>query len=303
MTATQPIRALVPEQTPVVQRPYEGRKAAMATMHGKERAVAPALLATCGIELVVPRGLDTDALGTFTGEIAREGDMLQTAVAKARLGMVAAGLPLGLASEGSYGHHPHLPFVAAGTELLVFLDDERGLTIHESLIYDDTNYGHVVVSGCGPELDRFLRFAGFPEHGVIVRPNARALEAGPIHKGISNLNDLRLVISDAAQRSKDGMAFVQTDMRACFNPMRMRAIADLAQRLAARIASPCPSCRAPGYGCTGQRQGLPCETCGTPTSMILAEVHGCVACSQAEDRPRPDGRNSADAMWCPNCNP
>ncbi len=50
--------------------------------------------------------------------------MLETAVAKARLGMRQLGLPHGIASEGSFGPHPLVPFLAASTELIVLVDDD-----------------------------------------------------------------------------------------------------------------------------------------------------------------------------------
>jgi hypothetical protein len=103
--------------------PYAGRRIALATMHGKDSAIAPPLRLRVGADLVVPVGLDTDALGTFTGEIERKGTMREVAIAKARLGMVATGLQLGLASEGSYGPHSSVPFMAAGVELLALVDD------------------------------------------------------------------------------------------------------------------------------------------------------------------------------------
>jgi hypothetical protein len=84
-------------------------------MHRKEEAVAPALLSTLGLLVVPARGLDTDQLGTFSGEVPREGSMLDVAMRKARLGMSATGLPLGIASEGTFGPHPAIPFFPAGS--------------------------------------------------------------------------------------------------------------------------------------------------------------------------------------------
>ena len=86
--------------------PYAGRRIALATMHAKERAIAPPILKELGAELVVPEQIDTDALGTFSGEIERQGTMGEVAVRKARLGMAATDLKIGVASEGTYGPHP-----------------------------------------------------------------------------------------------------------------------------------------------------------------------------------------------------
>ncbi|MEP6836483.1 MAG: DUF6671 family protein, partial [Bradyrhizobium sp.] len=118
----------------------------LATMHRKEAVIAPALLSGVGLLVAATPGLDTDQLGTFSGEVPREGAILEVAVRKARLGMSATGLPLGIASEGTFGPHPAIPFMPAGMELLVFVDDDRKIVISERLIAEATNFDHLVVS-------------------------------------------------------------------------------------------------------------------------------------------------------------
>ena len=290
------------ERTAIYEpRPYAGRSAVLATMHRKEEAIAPALSATLGLVVVPAAGLDTDQLGTFSGEIARQGTMLEVAVRKARLGMPGAGLPLGLASEGSFGPHPAIPFFAAGMELLVFVDDERGIVVSESLIADATNFGHLVVSP-GDALEAFLERVGFPSHALIVRANEGSVTAALV-KGLTDRKGLALAIAAAAAASSDGRARLETDMRAHLNPTRMKSLAALADRLARRLATPCPACGAPGFGRTGSRIGLKCEDCGAPTEMVLAEEYGCSVCGCREERPRSDGLLRAPAQYCPECNP
>jgi len=65
------------------------------------------------MRVVVPAGLDTDGLGTFTGEVERPAPPRETALLKARLAIETTGLPRALASEGSFGPHPALGFVPA----------------------------------------------------------------------------------------------------------------------------------------------------------------------------------------------
>jgi len=280
---------------------YAGRNAVLATMHGKERAVAPVFQENVGLSVAAASGLDTDQLGTFTGEIARDGTMLEVAVRKARLGMRATGLPLGLASEGTFGPHPQVPFVAAGMELLVLVDDERGLVVHEAIIAEATNFAQRVAAP-GVDLDGFLASIGFPEHALIVRPNSGD-PRGALAKGIADRLRLDQAVAAAAAASDDGQARLETDMRAHLNPTRMRSLGALAERLARRVATPCPRCGTPGYGRSGARAGLPCEECGAPTGMIAAELYGCVRCTHGEERPRPDGLRAAVAGHCPRCNP
>lgn len=71
---------------------YAGRCAVLATMHGKQAAIAPVLFDRLGLVVSTAPDLDTDQLGTFTGERPRAGTMRETAIAKAKLGMAATGL-------------------------------------------------------------------------------------------------------------------------------------------------------------------------------------------------------------------
>lgn len=280
---------------------YAGRSAVLATMHRKEEAIAPVLLSALGLLVVPAPGLDTDKLGTFSGEISREGTMLEVAVRKARLGMGAAGLPLGIASEGTFGPHPAIPFMPAGMELLVFVDDEKEIVVHESLIAEATNFDHLAVLP-GEALEPFLERVGFPAHGLIVRPNEGAPTAA-LAKGIVDRETLDRAIADAASVSWDGRARLETDMRAHFNPTRLESLAVLAKRLAQRLATLCPACGTPGFGRTGTRTGLICEDCDTPTEMVAVQIFGCPKCDHREELPRPDGLQTAPARYCPQCNP
>ena len=109
--------------------PFAGRRAAIATMHGKERVIGPILKRWFGMEIETAEGVDTDALGTFTGEIPRLGDMRDAARAKARLAIERTGVAIGLGSEGAFGPHPVAPFLASGLEVLLLLDVETNLEI------------------------------------------------------------------------------------------------------------------------------------------------------------------------------
>ncbi|MFO1089117.1 MAG: DUF6671 family protein [Hyphomicrobiales bacterium] len=279
--------------------PYAGADAALATMHGKHAALSPALAARLGMRLVLASAVDTDALGTFTGEIARRGSMLEAAVAKARLGMRATGLRLGIASEGSFGPHPAVPFLPLAIELVVLVDDARGLVIHEQTASERTNYAHCTarhVEDLGPLLDRVR----FPSHALVVRPNAGD---GAIVKGITDRDRLGAAIAAAAAASADGAARVETDMRAHLNPTRMGEIAKLADRFADRLAALCPACHTPGFGIIRSEPGLPCEACGAPTALVRTLVRGCVRCALTVNEPRSDGLRLASAAQCPECNP
>lgn len=281
--------------------PYAGARAVVATQHGKERAVAPAMLHLLELEVFVPDRIDTDVLGTFSGDVARPGSMLDTAVAKARLGMALEGCAIGLASEGSYGMHPQVPILRGGLEVMVLVDRERDLVIHEELVVDRPHSHHRRVRP-GKEAREFVEELDFPAHGLLVRPAI----PGPGRWGaasVSSLHDLDRAVARAAGDSGDGCAVVFTDMRADRNPSRMANLVRLAHRLARRVRNPCPACDSPGYGPVRRPLGLPCRRCGTPSEMALGEVWGCGKCPHEDVRERSDGRVRADPGACSFCNP
>ena len=282
--------------------PYARQRAVLATMHGKEAAIVPAFQERLELTVETPSAIDTDALGTFTGEIPRAGTIREAAIAKARLGMAATGLSIGIASEGSYGPHPHVPFIPGGVELMVLVDDGRGIVVSEYLIDDAPVYEHVVAAEIG-DLRTFLDHIRFPDHAVIVRPHEPDDGSVLIHKGLRTAEALENALETSTLRSRDNRALIQTDMRAHMNPTRMASIGRLARALCDRLATPCPACGAPGYGQIDVETGLPCEWCGAPSIMVRYQIFGCVACEFREMRPRPDGRTHADPGHCPECNP
>lgn len=281
---------------------YAGHRAVLANMHGKEAAISAALFERLGLVVSTTPNLDTDVLGTFTGEVPRTGTIRETAIAKARLGMAASGLPIGIASEGSYGPHPHIPFVAGGIELMVLVDDVRKIVVSEYLIEDSPVFDHVFAHP-NDELGAFLDRIGFPDHALIVKAAEAGLAAGPVYKGLRGKQALASAIIHCAAHSRDGRTLIQTDMRAHMNPTRMATLRRLAGIFAERVATPCPACAMPGYGQVDVEIGLPCEDCGVASIMVRHQVFGCVACEYRERRPRLDGRAHADPGHCPECNP
>lgn len=280
---------------------YCERTVSLATKHMKERAIARPFRFALGMDVLTPAGLDTDILGTFTGEVPRSGTPSEVCERKARLGMKMTGLPFGLASEGSFGAHPLIPFIPAGVEFMTFVDDERGFVLTENLLCENTNYGHCEARDMD-DLTDWLSRTGFPSHGLIVRTNENG-PGKPIAKGVTTAGDLKTAMAKAVTRSDNGAAWIEPDMRAHFNPTRMRSIRRLAFKLARRLATQCPSCEAPGWGRTGTVKGLPCELCRTPTDMVRHDVFGCAVCDHIEEKPRRDGLQEAPAQNCPFCNP
>lgn len=273
----------------MAEHPYRARRAALATQHGKLRALAPPLRRRIGL-IVEPVAIDTDAFGTFTGTTARTGTAAEAALAKARAGMAAAGIDLGLASEGSFGPHPWLPFGAGGVETLAFIDAGRGLELTLSAVSRCTNFAHHDVTG-GGDIAPFLAQIGFPAHALVVKDQQGAILAA----GVQDMDALSALAWPGNR--------LETDMRAHLNPTRMAAIRALGGRLAARLAALCPACACPGWGEVDVLRGLPCSSCNQPTQGVTAIIDGCDVCDTQETRPRPDGVTAASPASCDWCNP
>jgi len=289
---------------------YRAARIALATRHGKERVIGRAVRHGLGAELLHLPQIDTDQLGTFCGSVSRRGTALEACLAKARLALEQGGTGLAIASEGSFGPHPAVPLLPLGLEVMVFLDQERGLTIHEQLQARRTNFAQrrfraqsLASAELTPELERWLTAVDFPSHALIVRPHAPDHGAALIRKGIHDRDALSAAIVAAAAEAPGGEVQLETDMRAHCNPTRMASIRQLSFRLVRRIATPCPSCQAPGWGLIASERGLPCGWCGLPTALTRAEIHGCVRCDHRRELPRRDGLRQADPAHCPHCNP
>ena len=247
--------------------------------------------------------LDTDLLGTFSGEVEREGNALQCVRRKCEMGLNILGekAEYGLASEGSFGPHPAMFLLPCDQEILYFIDRKRGFHLHMVHVSEKTNYQMQALDSL-EELIKFSEAAQFPSHALIVRPNNRA-DSKLLFKGIETPAALEEAFKECLKASTDGKIWVETDMRAQFNPSRMAVIGELADKLAQRLATPCPQCAAPGWGRVRVEKGLHCEYCDQATEMVAREIHGCVLCDYTEALPRSDGLKAAPQMHCGWCNP
>lgn len=274
----------------------------LATMHGKERAIAPLLAPVLGDEPQLVDGLDTDAFGTFSRERPRAGSAL--AAARAKVAAAFARVPearFGLASEGSFGPHPALSWLPYAEELVLLVDRATGEEYTGLDAGTATNYGQAVVEGLD-DARAFAARVGFPSHGLIVSAwvDGAPAPALALVKDIGDESALAAALTRVFARG--ARALVETDMRAHCNPTRMAAIARAAADLARVYASRCPACDAPGWTVHARLPGLPCADCGLPTRLPRAECLACGRCGHAQER-AVDGPALADPARCDFCNP
>ncbi len=288
----------VTPHAPPARSPYRGQRAAFLTQHGKEDIVGPVLQGFVGCLVERVAGYDTDLLGTFTRDVARAGTQLEAARRKAQIGMELSGLPVGLASEGSFAPDPFAGMFPWNVELLVFLDKLLGLEV-VGVAQGRANSAQILAASW-EDAERFAHAVRFPDHYLVVRPDH---DGDPrIRKGIAHWSELKAAYDWAAAQSSGGRVFIEVDLRAYANPTRLVNIRLAAVDLGRRLASLCPVCRTPGFWVVESIAGRPCQACGAPTRETRAEVHGCLRCGHRLTRDCEDPA-PADPARCDYCNP
>lgn len=277
---------------------FKGRSLLIATKHEKEKIISPIFENELGVNCFVPKNMDTDLLGTFTGEVERKFDPITTARQKCEMAMELTNADLAIASEGSFGPHPSMFFVNADEEILLFIDKKNNLEIIVKELSTNTNFNASTINSLR-ELKIFANKVGFPSHGLILRPSKEHLKG--IFKGITSWT--RLIDAYNYLINHYETVYIETDMRAMYNPTRRSIIEIAANKLVEKIKSTCPACKTPGFGITGLKEGLPCNACKTPTRSVLSHIYTCQKCNYEQCKDYPYDKTEEDPMYCDQCNP
>lgn len=275
---------------------YRNETVLLASKHEKERVIRPIFRDKIGCEIYTS-DFDTDQFGTFTGEIPRSLNAYKTCISKARSAAIANDCLFSIASEGSFGIHPSIPFITSDHEIMVFMDLKNNWVIAEQLVTSKTNYNRLTLNP-GSEIVSYLRSVQFPEHALTLQVSHSKEILG---KGIQDQMLLDKLIKKGFTKGDE--LLLATDMRAMMNPTRMEALSTLAEKLAARILSGCPACGTPGFGLVTTTEKLSCSLCDAPTSLHRFDVWGCISCEHKEKKIRGDHLKKADATYCIFCNP
>lgn len=273
------------------------RRAALATRHGKERWIAPAL-AELGLVCVVA-DVDTDAFGTFSGERPRRLGPEATVLAKAAAALAAdPAAGWGVATEGSFAPHPEAPWITLHEELVALVARDRT----EEVIGRASRFASVRQARVTSP-DEAVRVAlgwGFPEHGVLVV--AGGLDRPAPTRGVEKEARTPEALREACARlgGPDGV-WLTSDLRAHRHPPRGEGLAAACEDLLARARESCPGCGRAGFGLVALVPGRRCGDCGTPTDAPRARREGCRHCEQVRITPIPGP--PADPGRCPRCNP
>jgi hypothetical protein len=277
---------------------YWHQRIALLTQHGKEALIAPLLEPATGCSVVNVTEIDTDAFGTFTREIDREGSQLEAARAKARAALSHSGLQLAIASEGSFVPDPFAGAIPWNIEVVLLIDQRQNLELIGNA-QGPARSGQGLVR-TKDELMLLVQGLGFPEHQLCIRPNQS--EDPRVIKGLGSAEDLLDAFDKSMALSNAGLVFVESDLRAHCNPTRQAMICRAAKDLLQKMLSACPACGLPGFTRTGHRPGRPCRVCASPTREPMAYIWSCGICHhtfESRDAMPP----LADPGPCDRCNP
>jgi hypothetical protein len=278
---------------------FRNRYGVLATMHRKELAIAPILEITLGLRVTVPPDFDSDRFGTFTRDIDRPANQVQTAKLKAERAIELMDFDLAIASEGSFFPHPFLG-IPYNREVVLLSDRLYDFSVYGEFLSTDTNFQHQQVSSY-EEAYQFALRVGFPDHGIVLMPDARTIAKEAIYKGITSEDQLRSSVNELLKRSPQ--IHIETDMRALYNPTRMGNIAKATQDLVRKLQQLCPNCNFVNFDIVENLKGLPCELCGLPTEITRSHLYLCDRCHFKQEILFPNGNLTADPMYCSYCNP
>lgn len=274
------------------------RRLLIVTKHQKEAVIAPILEKELGVTCFVSKNFDTDSLGTFSGEIARKDDALTTLRKKCLEGMQSEGFDLAVATEGSFGNHPTVFFAPANDELIMLVDQKYNLEIVERILSMDTNFDSSEIH-TKEELNTFLDKVQFPSHAVIMKNASENWTK--IYKGITDYDSVENIYNEIV--FSNNSCFIETDMRAMYNPTRNKIIKDVCLKLIKKVQSVCPECLFPGFCVVGAEAGLLCSSCAMPTRSTSAHIYECQHCNYETKVLYPNGKKTEDPMYCDFCNP
>lgn len=276
---------------------YNSQKVAFLTQHGKEQFVAPLLDPFLDCQIVQVAGYDTDQLGTFSGEIKRIENQIETARNKARIGMRLANLPFGMASEGAFVADPFGGLMPWNIEVVLWIDDEDQFEV-VGIAQGPARSLHRSLRKIA-DLENFAQEAGFPAHHLILRPQSD--QDTRMVKGIANWDQLRKAFIECHALSANGLVYAENDHRAFCSPTRQEMIVRATHDLMKKFESTCPACALPGFAVTGQKSGLTCRACGNTTKAPMSYIMKCNACHHSEEKK--STQQWADPSQCDFCNP
>ncbi len=282
---------------PGVEKFFKNRTLMVCSMHGKDLAMRAVIEKYLNVQVDVVSGMNTDVFGTFSGEVERPLDAVDTLRKKILTGLQLSGATLGIGNEGSFGPHPQIPLVPADQEIVMMIDLENNIEIMHVLTTTDTNFSSAEIHTM-KEMVEFANNVNFPSHGLVLKQHVEGKMVA-LEKGIVTWDHLYSTLLNF--RKNKSVITAETDMRAYLNPTRMKVIAAATEQLMQKVISPCPVCHWPGFGETDVKRGLECSLCGAPTRLVRSTLSHCAHCHYEQENEVSE--KNADPQYCDHCNP
>ncbi len=143
--------------------------------------------------IVESKKVDTDQLGTFSGEVKRNRDLRSVLRKKAMLGLEETELSFGIASEGSFGPHPSVPFIECNRETLIFIGLERDSEVFSHVISTENKAEYIEAENID-QIKTFLKRIHFGYQGVIVKPSHDYVESSDFIQDLRKLDETHVKI-------------------------------------------------------------------------------------------------------------
>ncbi|WP_100644476.1 DUF6671 family protein [Alteromonas facilis] len=283
--------------------PLRGLAAAIATLHDKTRYIQPALRDTLNWSVTTYTELDTDTLGTFSGEVERQQSPVACATAKAIAARQGAQCDIGIGSEGSF-QSDAFGFATFNEEILVCVDsDDNPLAIgraKQPVFVDQITWKLPLPSQWQQDVVAFLEELP-PKQACIVAAgdaNKRVIAA---EKGLYTHTQIITALQQLSTHANATLLELQFDLRAMHCPQRQETLAAAAQDLAKRLTSKCPQCNHRGFVYDTPVSGLPCSQCLQPTAQTKAFSATCSQCNYSNQEPV--AAEYTQPVNCNVCNP
>jgi hypothetical protein len=222
---------------------FKNRKCLIATMHEKEKVIAPVLEGKFGLKCYTTNQINTDKFGTFSREIPRRKNQIRTLKDKIDFAYKVTGETLIIANEGSYSPDPQLSMITINTEMLMLKDFKNNLSYTYAFSTNNANLARKEIEYAEEGVEFAIR-NGFPAQGMILYRERKFRKPKIIVKGITNEDLLWEILQSEL---KSGKLFIENDLRAMLNPTRMENIKIATQNFATELEKTCPLCGNPGF--------------------------------------------------------
>lgn len=268
-----------------------------ATEHKKEQVIAPSFFDAfnCRVKSLY---INSDILGTFSGDVERKLSPIQAAKEKIKMGLIQKpDAEYLIASEGSFYPDSQVPWMPVNEELLLFYDAKQEIEIVAKAVTREVKYVSKKIDSSNLSLELFNEF-DFPNHGVVIVSKDKVNKKNVI----KDVNDY-LELDQLIKRLKEGRGMIQvmTDLRSHKNPTRQKNIYQAGLNLIDEIKLVCPNCQRYGQKIREHIEGLLCAQCGIPSKYIKSIERECSSCTKTWMQDL--GKAPIDPMYCDWCNP